>query len=360
MFYHIAFILIPALVSLCAAVYFFFHEAPDIVENERKRVFSEYREKARELKDNPTMGEYMLLPKKYQRGKSGKMSPGKWGYLEIDDEKSIVWFDDKILMRAIYVARIRETDFQMIFNVAIPVGIVFIFILTFLGIKYFVVYVKTRDDFLAASAHDLTTPLVGMRHMIGVNDDEARILNERMLRLVENIKTFLKLGGKRPAPKKEVFNLADAYDEAYSLFREDFRDIFNGEDVRIAFENLERVNAQVLGDYTMTVQILWNLLGNDLKYAASYGRVSAIFGVSKDGDKIQFKLQDSGPGMSRKEQSKAFNRYYRAKTVKETGKGGFGIGLCTAREFAREMGGDITVISQKGKGCVFTFSIPRA
>jgi hypothetical protein len=49
MFFHITFILFPALVSLCAAVYFFFYEAPEIIENERKRVFSEYREKAREL-----------------------------------------------------------------------------------------------------------------------------------------------------------------------------------------------------------------------------------------------------------------------------------------------------------------------
>ena len=39
---------------------------------------------------------------------------------------------------------------------------------------------------------------------------------------------------------------------------------------------------------------------------------------------------------------KAFDRYYRAQTVLQSGKGGFGIGLCTAREFARAMGGDLT------------------
>ena len=41
-----------------------------------------------------------------------------------------------------------------------------------------------------------------------------------------------------------------------------------------------------------------------------------------------------------------------------SGKGGFGIGLCTAREFARAMGGDLTVRPNDPKGCVFTLSLP--
>jgi signal transduction histidine kinase len=57
---------------------------------------------------------------------------------------------------------------------------------------------------------------------------------------------------------------------------------------------------------------------------------------------------------------RAFDRYYRAKTVLESGKGGFGIGLCTAREFARAMGGDLSVRANSPHGCVFTLSLPSA
>ena len=64
--------------------------------------------------------------------------------------------------------------------------------------------------------------------------------------------------------------------------------------------------------------------------------------------------------MSKQQMRKAFDRYYRAKTVLESGKGGFGIGLCTAREFARAMGGDLTVRANAPSGCVFALTLPLA
>ena len=57
---------------------------------------------------------------------------------------------------------------------------------------------------------------------------------------------------------------------------------------------------------------------------------------------------------------RAFSRYYRAKTALESGKGGFGIGLCAAREFARAMGGDLTVRANEPRGCVFALELPAA
>jgi signal transduction histidine kinase len=71
-------------------------------------------------------------------------------------------------------------------------------------------------------------------------------------------------------------------------------------------------------------------------------------------------LADEGQGMTKRQMKKAFDRYYRSRTVLESGKGGFGIGLCTAREFARSMGGDLTVRANSPHGCVFTLSLPAA
>jgi signal transduction histidine kinase len=62
--------------------------------------------------------------------------------------------------------------------------------------------------------------------------------------------------------------------------------------------------------------------------------------------------------MTKRQQKKAFDRYYRSRTVLESGKGGFGIGLCTAREFAEAMGGTLSVRSNTPKGCVFTLELP--
>ena len=236
------------------------------------------------------------------------------------------------------------------------------------AVWYFMRFMKERDDFLAATAHDLTTPLVGLRLVIGRNDAEAKNLNERMIRLVQNLKDFLKLGG-RPKPKAETFDLIAAYREAYALFAADYRDLFDDEDMAVMVDRREGApetgmgrregapeTMMVVADETLTVQILWNLLGNDLKYAAPYGRVSVRF--AREGRFVSCEFVDEGQGMAPNEMRKAFDRYYRAKTVMETGKGGFGIGLCTAKEFAQAMGGDLTVRANAPKGCIFTLTLP--
>ena len=224
---------------------------------------------------------------------------------------------------------------------------------TVLGVRFFLNYMRERDDFLAATAHDLTTPLVGMRYAIGRDDSDARNLCERMIRLVGNVKDFLRLGGKRPAPACASFDLRKACAEAYALFREDYRDLFDGRDVAIAVDG---ELPPVLADETLTVQILWNLFGNDLKYAAPFGSVEVR--LSCVGGFVLAEFVDAGPGLTRIQMRRAFDRYYRAKTARESGKGGFGIGLCTSREFARAMGGDLTVRANAPHGCVFTLKLP--
>ena len=355
----IVLISLPAALSVVAGVYFLVSEVPDIVAQEHRRVVDEYRDKALGLKENRSFG------KEVARGRGGiwtslgKMAPGRWGYGESASGKMLVWYAEGRgkTARAVEVDAVHEKDYALLFNVAIPSLLAVIILLSAIGIRYFTVYVRSRDDFLAASAHDLTTPLVGMRFAIGRDDGTAKALNERMIRLVANIRDFLKLGGKRPPPKREKFNIVDAFDEAYGIFREDYRDIFDGEDVAVEFDGCAKEDLDVAADGTMTVQVIWNLLGNDLKYAAPFGRVKAVF--SKEGRFAVLRLKDWGKGMSRREMAKAFDRYYRAKTVLESGKGGFGIGLCTAREFAVAMGGSLAVSPNTPQGCVFTLSLPQ-
>ena len=209
-----------------------------------------------------------------------------------------------------------------------------------------------------------------MRYSIGRNDEEAKVLNERMIRLVANIKDFLRLGGKRPRPQRDEVDLVKCYEEAYALFREDVRDVTGGSDIPVEMgtdptEPLKNgtfagpvPNFAAVGDETLVVQILWNLIGNDLKYALPFGPVRVRF--FREGGFACVEFADEGKGMSKREMARAFDRYYRAKTVLESGKGGFGIGLCTAREFARAMGGDLSVRANSPHGCIFTLSLPSA
>ena len=353
LFWNSVLISLPAVMLVAAVVYFLVDKVPEIEKNEVDRIKAAYRDVALEIRQEPE--KYQVAPEFSGMKFAGKMSPGKWGFSAIPLKNfTWVWYDDGKDVRVTQTEYLHETNYGMILW---AFGMAFILVLvamTAFGIRYFWKFVKSRDDFLAATAHDLTTPLVGMRMMIGKMDDETKRLNERMLLIVSNIKDFMELGGKRKKPELKPIDIVALCKEAYQLFAADYEDSESG---AVAFDcnRLQSTAVEVLADETLALQILWNLFGNDLKYAAPYGRVSVRFAQEDKFVKVEF--VDEGQGMTPRQMKRAFDRYYRAQTVLESGKGGFGIGLCTAREFARAMGGDLSVRANAPKGCVFTLKL---
>lgn len=372
---------LPTFVALVMGAYFFVTDYPEIKREESNRYFAELESFAEQLESSDKLEfvwqrdvgviqgdkswENEFPPDstwKSWKPVDGTKKKEMWGWRDTSQGR-LVWRrstgkDDSLVFAAISdIEKSGVSDTILVLSFFVVFGLIFT---TFVGVKFFVDYIRTRDDFMAATAHDLTTPLVAMRYMIGKNDAEALTLCERMTRLVVNIKDFLRLGGKRPKAGIEKFDLVKAYEEAYSLFRDDYRDIFDGRDV--PFRRGEGVPCEgpifVTGDETMAVQIIWNLLGNDLKYAAPHGKVEVV--VDAKDDFVEVRFADEGQGMTSKEMRRAFDRYYRAKTVLVSGKGGFGIGLPTAKEFAEAMGGGLSVKANRPRGCVFTLVLKRA
>ena len=352
-FIYIALISLPALLLVGFGSAYVAFNVPKWEKSEELRIKREYRETAEAILEDPKKGEVAGSRLKDWRW-TGRVRNHQWGVAETE-EKAVVWVrDSPVKFRHVSVDLIDAVPYGLIFYWGGGLAAFVIIVLTVLADWSLLMFLRERDDFLAATAHDLTTPLVGMRYAIGRDADEARRLNERMIRLVTNIKEFLRLGGRRKPPEPAVFDLAAVCREAYSLFAEDYRDLFDGRDVEISADG----DARVFADETMALQIVWNLFGNDLKYAAPFGGVSVR--LLRRGGYVVAEFADEGQGMTRRQMRRAFDRYYRAKTALESGKGGFGIGLCTAREFARSMGGDLTVRPNSPKGCVFELSLPAA
>lgn len=352
---------LPALLIIGGGVYFNLTEVPQAVRREAVSVSREYREKAEELIANPERATYVGERQKGWR-LANKINGVYWGYeegVDKDGKTTRIWFRaSEKEWRAITVDTVYPFPYELVFYGGGSLIALALLWLSAHAVRFMVRYVKSRDDFLAATAHDLTTPLVGMRMMIGRDDGEAKLLSERMLLIVSNIKDFLRLGGRRKPEPSEVDVIALAR-EAYRLFAADYEDSEGG---AVAFVDAEgRPLAADAGltaraDETMTLQILWNLFGNDLKYAAPYGRVTVRFG--REGEFVRIEFADEGRGLSRHQMKRAFDRYYRAQTVLESGKGGFGIGLCTAKEFAEAMGGRLSVRANSPHGCIFALVLP--
>ncbi len=109
-------------------------------------------------------------------------------------------------------------------------------------------------------------------------------------------------------------------------------------------------------DGTRLRQILWNLIGNAVKFTRQ-GEIVVRVAYEQD-ETLRFEVQDSGMGIRQEEQDKIFAMYYQVKD-QHGGKPatGTGIGLAVSRRLAQAMGGDIRVQSAPGQGSCFTVEI---
>ena len=353
LFLFAALVALPAVLVVGVGAAYVAARVPGWIRAEPGRVTREYRESAEDLLAHPEKASY-AGPRVRGWRQTGRVSGRPWGYVA-GPERTLVWVKvGEAEWRAVSVAPVRPVPYALVFYGGGAVVAAVLVALTALAVWSLLRFLREHDDFLAATAHDLTTPLVALRFAVGRDEAEARRLVERLLLVVDNLKAFLRLGGRRRAPQPRHVDLAALAREAYALFAADYRDCLDGADVPV------EADGPVLAwaDETMALQILWNLFGNDLKNAAPHGPVAVSVRAADGWAVVSF--ADRGQGMTARQMRRAFDRYYRAKTVLVTGKGGFGIGLCTSREFARAMGGDLSVRANEPSGCVFTLRLPAA
>lgn len=110
---------------------------------------------------------------------------------------------------------------------------------------------------------------------------------------------------------------------------------------------------KICADGTRLRQILWNLIGNAVKFTQQ-GEIVVRVDYQQD-ETLRFEVEDSGMGIPLDEQDKIFAMYYQVKD-QHGGKPatGTGIGLAVSRRLAQAMGGDISVRSAPGQGSCFT------
>lgn len=107
-------------------------------------------------------------------------------------------------------------------------------------------------------------------------------------------------------------------------------------------------------DQMLLGRALANLLDNACKYASEGGTITVALREATDA--IQFIVSDSGPGMSEHDIQHACDRFYRSPIHRGSTEG-FGLGLSLACEFARSLGGTLTLAT--GTGLVATLTLPR-
>ncbi len=118
------------------------------------------------------------------------------------------------------------------------------------------------------------------------------------------------------------------------------------------------INAVVYADKDKIREVLFNLIGNALKFTPENGTITISF--NEHGGMIETTVNDTGKGISKEDISRLFTKFGRLEntltSVAETE--GTGLGLYICKQFIELSGGKIWAISEVGKGATFIFSLP--
>ena len=119
----------------------------------------------------------------------------------------------------------------------------------------------------------------------------------------------------------------------------------------IAHLNLDAKNAIIQADELHFSNVLYNLIDNAIKYSAQTPEIT-ISTFNKD-ENLVIRVADKGIGMSRDQQTKIFEQFYRIPTGNLHDVKGFGLGLSYVNTIVKRLNGTISVRSEKEKGSEF-------
>ena len=226
---------------------------------------------------------------------------------------------------------------------------------------------RLKDEFLANTSHELRTPLNGI---IGIaeslKDGVAGAVNEgqeehldliigsgrRLAHLVDEILDFKKLTYHNLTLNAKPVHIGPVVEHVLSLCRP-----------LVVGKSLELVNAlpgncpPVEGDENRLQQILYNLIGNAIKFTDA-GEV--VVSAEVHGRELAVKVRDTGIGIPEDKQALIFQPFEQLEESNTRIHGGTGLGLAVTRQLVELHGGQIEVKSQVGQGSSFSFTLPIA
>jgi signal transduction histidine kinase/CheY-like chemotaxis protein/HPt (histidine-containing phosphotransfer) domain-containing protein len=228
---------------------------------------------------------------------------------------------------------------------------------------------KVKAEFLAVMSHEIRTPLSGVIGMLdallrskleGKQGDLARKARsgaETMLALLNDILDFSKIEAGAITLESAPFDAVAVAEEALDVFR----DKAGEKGLKLLVRPQAGCDFHVLGDSARLRQVLFNLVGNAVKFTKT-GEVRVVVqwterpGAAEPG--LEFRVEDTGIGIPKDKQGQLFQSFSQADVSTTREYGGTGLGLAICRHLVELMGGRIGLASAHGEGSVFFFTLP--
>ncbi len=226
---------------------------------------------------------------------------------------------------------------------------------------------EIKSDFINNMTHEFKTPIATIslavdsinnpkvieypdkiKYFTGVIDEENKRMNAR----VENVLQMSLI-------ESSDFNLQPELTNIHEILEQAARNIqlqVSKRQGKLSLE-LDAGNPTIMADKTHLLGIFTNLLDNAVKYSAE---TPEIMITTRDGaTALEVRISDKGIGMTREQQNRIFDKFYRIPSGDIHNVKGFGLGLSYVKAIILSMKGDIEVKSQVGKGSTFILRFPR-
>ncbi len=221
-----------------------------------------------------------------------------------------------------------------------------------------------REDVLAVVSHDLRNPLTAIKVSVELglrtvgNPESAKKAFESIARSADRMNGLISDLLEQERIRSGKLTVSITTQELHSLMNEvtEVGTLLAAEK-SIEFSSSIRHESKEMVFYCdrpRILQVFSNLIGNAVKFTNEKGKVSVRAIPSKE--KIEFVVQDTGPGIKSADLPKVFDRYWQAH---QTAKQGTGLGLAISKGIIDAHRGKIWVESEPGQGCAFHFTIPN-
>jgi PAS domain S-box-containing protein len=226
---------------------------------------------------------------------------------------------------------------------------------------------QSKSTFLATMSHEIRTPMNGVLGMMDVLERQGLDQHQRrsvstmrdsaqsLLRIIDDVLDFSKIEAGRLELEETAFSLSGLIDGVVSTFHS------QAAAKRLALEaHIDAGSDDVLvGDPTRVRQILFNLLGNALKFTER-GRIWVQAGTSPLGGgrtRVTLSVRDTGIGLDDEQRARLFRPFAQADSSTTRRFGGTGLGLSIVRRLAELMDGKVAVESTPGAGSEFIVTL---
>jgi len=226
---------------------------------------------------------------------------------------------------------------------------------------------RAKDVFLANTSHELRTPLAGVIGMINLLADTrltaeqiqlvetANVSAHSLLTIIDDILDLAKMEVGTLSLREADFDPVDLVVKAAATLKP----AATAKGLALNVSVAEDAPGMVVGDASRIRQILFNLVGNAVKFTEK-GHIDIALNFDRNDDGLYFlmEVRDTGIGFDNGDREKIFVRFEQLDASSTKSIGGTGLGLSISRELAQMMGGTLRASGRPGEGATFTLSLP--